>query len=73
MNAKKLPAVFLLVASMGLTAGCHELASDDYDDYDTLSGSYNDGFRDGRTYERRRIDRRDSRYYDRSDSYRRRR
>lgn len=73
MKVKNLPAVFLLVVLTGLAGGCHELASDDYNDYDSSSGSYRDGFRDGRAYERRRDDRRDSRYDDRGDYYRRRR
>ena len=54
MKAKNLPAFFLLVVLIGLTGGCHKLASDDYNDYDSSSGSYGDGFRDGRAYERRR-------------------
>jgi hypothetical protein len=74
MKAKNLLAVFLLVVLIGLTGGCHKLASDDYNDYDSSSaGSYGDGFRDGRAYERRRDDQRDSRYNDRGDYYRRRR
>jgi hypothetical protein len=72
MNAKKFLAVFLLVGLTGVTAGCHELASDDYDDYSSRSDSYRDGYRDGRAHERRREDRRDSRNYERRDHNRRR-
>jgi hypothetical protein len=67
MNVKKFLAVFLLVVLTGVTAGCHELSSDDHDDY-----AYRDGYRDGRAHERRREDRRDSRYHERRDRYRRR-
>jgi hypothetical protein len=70
MKAKNILAVSLLVLT-GLMGGCHELASDDYNDYGS-SGSYRDGYRDGRAHERRRDDRRDSRYDDRGDYYRRR-
>ena len=73
MKAKKCLAAFLLVVLAGLTAGCHELASDDHNDYGSLSDdSYREGFRDGRAYEKRRDDRRSSRYYNRGDYYRRR-
>jgi len=71
MKPKKFLAVCLLVVLTGVTAGCHELASDDYDDYGSRTDSYRDGFRNGRVYERRRDDRRDSRY-ERRDHYRRR-
>ena len=72
MKAKNILAVFLLVVLTGVIGGCHELASDDYNDYGSSSGSYRDGYRDGRAHERRRDDRRDSRYDDRGDYYRRR-
>jgi hypothetical protein len=71
MKAKNILAVSLLVVLTGLISGCHELASDDYNDYGS-SGSYRDGFRDGRAHQRRRDDRRQSRYDDRDDYYRRR-
>jgi hypothetical protein len=71
MHAKKFLAVFLLFALTVLSAGCHELASDDHDDYGSRSDSYREGFSDGRAYERRRDDRRDS-SYERRDRYRRR-
>jgi hypothetical protein len=72
MKARNILAVSLLVALTGLIGGCHELASDDYNDYGSSSGSYRDGFSDGRAYQRRRDDRRHSRYDDRDDYYRRR-
>ncbi len=53
MKAKKLLAVSMLVISMGLIGGCHYGLVDGYDDYGGY-GSYRDGFRDGRDYERRR-------------------
>lgn len=71
MKTKRFLAVFLLIVLTGLIGGCHELASDDYNEYGSVSDPYRDGFRDGRAYERRRYDRRDSRDYDRGD-YRRR-
>ena len=72
MKAKKFLAIALLVVLTGFIGGCHELASDDHNDYGSVSDSYREGFRDGRAYERRRDDRRDTGYYDRGDSYRRR-
>ena len=56
--------------------GCAMMAcgygtTDDHNDYGSASDSYREGFRDGRAYERRRDDRRDTGYYDRGD-YRRR-
>ena len=71
MKAKTLLAIALLVVLTGFIGGCHELASDDHNDYGSASDSYREGFRDGRAYERRRDDRRDTGYYDRGD-YRRR-
>jgi hypothetical protein len=71
MKAKNILAVSLLVVLTGLIGGCHELASNDYNDYGS-SDVYRDGYRDGRAYERRRDDRRDSRYDNRGDYYRRR-
>ena len=70
MKAKKFLAVSVLVVLMGLVTGCHELSTDKYR-YGSY-GSYRDGFRDGRAYERRGDNWRHSRYDDRSDYYRRR-
>jgi hypothetical protein len=71
MKAKTFLAVSVLVVLMGLVAGCHELSTDRHR-YGSSYGSYRDGFRDGRAYERRGDNWRDSRYDDRSDYYRRR-
>jgi hypothetical protein len=55
MKVKKLLAVAMLVGLAGFIGGCHEFAHDDYRDYGySGSGSYRDGFRDGRAYERQR-------------------
>jgi hypothetical protein len=61
----------MLVGLTGLIAGCHELARDDYW-YGSGYGSYSDGFRDGRAYERRRENWRDSGYYNNDYYYGRR-
>ena len=67
MKAKKFLTISMLAILMGLVKGCHEQSVDRYrNGYD--NGSYRDGFRDGRAYERRRDDWRDSRY--RYDDYR---
>ena len=67
MKAKKFLTVSLLAVLMGLVGGCHEQSVDRYrSGYG--NGSYRDGFRDGRGYERRCNDWRDSRY--RYDDYR---
>ena len=61
MKVKNLLAVSMLVVVMGLIGGCHygvEHRNRDYSDH----GSYRDGVRDGRVYERRRDDWRDGRY-----------
>jgi hypothetical protein len=71
MKVKNFLAVSALVVLMGLAAGCHELSTDRYR-YGSSYGSYRDGFRDGRAYERRGDNWRYSRYDDRSDYYRRR-
>jgi hypothetical protein len=73
MKVKKFLAIAPLVILTGFIGGCHELASDDHNDYGGVSDSYREGFRDGRAHERRRDDRRDTGYYDRGDYYRRRR
>lgn len=61
MKAKKLLVVAMLMGLAGLIGGCHEFAHDDYRGYgyngygySSSYGSYRDGFRDGRAYERRR-------------------
>jgi hypothetical protein len=66
MKAKFL-AISMLVVLLGLVAGCHQSSVDGYRGYSNnygsrRYGSYRDGFRDGRAYERRRDDWRDSRY-----------
>jgi hypothetical protein len=52
MKAKKFVLVSMLVVLMGLVAGCH-YDDDRWSGYGD-SGSYRDGFRAGRVYERRR-------------------
>jgi hypothetical protein len=73
MTAKKMLVASLLFVLAGLVSGCHHGVYDDHRDYGygygSSSGSYRDGFRDGRTYERRR-DAWNDRYS--SDSWRRR-
>lgn len=60
MKAKKFVMVSMLVVLMGLVGGCHYGSHDDYRGYgygygsSSGSGSYREGFRDGRSYERRR-------------------
>ena len=61
MKTKNFLAVFMLVVVMGLIGGCHygvEHRNRDYSD----DGSYRDGYRDGRVYERRRDNWRHDRY-----------
>jgi hypothetical protein len=63
MKAKKFLTVSMLAVLVGLVGGCHEQSVDTYRYANGYgSGSYRDGFRDGRAYERRRDDWRDSRY-----------
>jgi hypothetical protein len=71
MKAKKFLMVSMLVVLMGLVGGCHYQSSDGYRGYGSGYGSYRDGFREGRAYERRRDDWGGSRYYDRYGYYRR--
>jgi hypothetical protein len=52
MKTKKFVVASLLVVLMGLVAGCHN-GDDRWSGYGDR-GSYRDGFRDGRVYERRR-------------------
>lgn len=67
MKSKKFLMVSMLLVSMGVIGGCHYGSHDDdhrdyrYSGY-SRSGSYRDGFRDGRAYERRNEDVRDRRY-----------
>ena len=70
MKAKFLN-VAMLVGLMGLVGGCH-YGNDEDHDYGNGYGSYRDGYRDDRAYERRRDDWRSRRYDDRRDDYRRR-
>jgi hypothetical protein len=71
MKAKKVVMVFMFVL-MGLVAGCHDSGDGRWAGYGDR-GSYREGFRDGRTYQRRR----DTTawgyrpYYDRYGYYRR--
>jgi hypothetical protein len=76
MKTKKFVVASMLVALMGLVAGCHSGDGDNrwsgYGD----RGSYREGFRDGRTYQRRRDTGSGSAwgyrpYYDRYGYYRR--
>jgi hypothetical protein len=72
MKLKKVLTASILLAIVALVGGCH------YDghrrDYgNNRYGSYRDGFRDGRSYERRRDNWRDSRWDDRDRDYWRRR
>jgi len=72
MKAKKFLLITMLVILIGFVGGCHYGTSDDQRGYGygTSSGSYRDGFREGRAYERRRDGWGSSRYND--DYYRRR-
>ncbi len=60
MKTKNLLVVSTLLLAVGLLGGCHYGVVDDYHDYSD-QGSYREGFRDGRAYERRRESRRDRR------------
>jgi hypothetical protein len=60
----------MLVGLIGLIGGCH-YGSDDDHDYGYGYGSYRDGYRGDRAYERRHDDWRSRRYDDRRDDYRR--
>jgi hypothetical protein len=76
MRTKKFVSVALLLLAVGVLGGCHHWSSDSYRYSDNYryrdgSGSYRDGFRDGREYEKRRENWRDDRYADR-DYWRRR-
>jgi hypothetical protein len=77
MKAKKFIVVSMLLALVGLLGGCHWDGHDDYrygsgyGTYRGASGTYRDGFRDGRAYERRNDNWRDSRNDDRGPWWRR--
>ena len=65
MKTRALSTVFLLSAAL-FFSGCHYSSYDDYRDYgSTYDSSYREGYRDGRAAERRRMDTRYGRYYDR--------
>jgi hypothetical protein len=74
MKSNKFLMVSMLFVLMGVIGGCHYGSHDDHRDYGyrsrSGSGSYREGFRDGRSYERRNEGTRDSRYS--SDWWRRR-
>jgi hypothetical protein len=71
MKIKKFVTISLLLGLMVLAGGCH-YGDDDHRDYgNNRYGSYRDGFRAGRAYERRNENWRDSRDADR-DQWRRR-
>ena len=70
MNAKRFLTISTFVVLAGLLGGCHYGSWDDHRDYGR-SGSYREGYRDGRSAERRREDWREGRYYDRYDWRRR--
>ena len=53
MKMKNFLAVSVLVVLMGLIGGCHYGVVDRYRDYSGY-GSYREGFRDSRAYERNR-------------------
>ena len=61
MKVKNFLAISMLAAVMGLIGGCHYGVANDRHDYSD-HGSYRDGFRNGRAFERRRDDWRDERY-----------
>ncbi|MDH3445455.1 MAG: hypothetical protein OEN50_16125 [Deltaproteobacteria bacterium] len=60
MKINKFFVISTLFVAVGLLGGCHYGVADDYHDYSD-QGSYREGFRDGRAYERRREGRRDRR------------
>jgi hypothetical protein len=71
MKVRKYLLLSMLVVLLGTTAGCHYGSHDDRRGYGYgRSGSYREGYRDGRAAERRDENSRD-RYYDR-DYWRRR-
>jgi hypothetical protein len=72
MKAKKFLTLSMLVVLAGLFGGCHELSRDRYR-YSSGYGSYRDGFRDGRAYEKRREGGWPYSRYGYYDDYRRRR
>jgi len=56
IRPKKLVLVSMLLGLLAFVGGCHDL-SDEHGGYGAGYGSYRDGFRDGRVYERRNYDR----------------
>jgi hypothetical protein len=72
MNIKKFLTVSILFALVALVGGCH-YDGDGRDYGNNRYGSYRDGFRDGRSYERRRENERESRWDYRDRDYWRRR
>ncbi len=71
MNLKKFATISMLLIAMGLAGGCHYKSSDSYRygrGYER-SDNYREGYRDGRTAERRRDNWRDSRWDDRRDGW----
>ena len=71
MKTKTFLATLMLVVLTGFIGGCHYGSYDDHHDYSSRSGSYREGYRDGRAAERRRDDWSDGRY-DNRDYWRRR-
>jgi len=61
MKVKNFLAISMLVVIMGLIGGCYYGVPNGYRDYSD-DGSYRDGFRDGRGFERWRDDWRDRHY-----------
>ncbi len=71
MKLKKFVPLSILFALAALVGGCRY--DGDHRDYgDNRYGSYREGYRDGRSAERRRDAWREGRYNDRGDQWRRR-
>ena len=64
MNIKKFATISILFAVVALLGGCHYDGHSRRDYGNNRYGSYREGYRDGRTYERRNENWRD-RHYDR--------
>jgi hypothetical protein len=54
MKAKKFVLASMLVVLLGLVGGCHYGSDNDHRAWGYGNSSYRDGFRDGRSYQRRR-------------------